>query len=193
MNEKDFRTTFEATPAHVVFELDGTRKTYLKERLGIPGVTKSDAKLVLSHLLEPSFNWYFSQSGIEIKKPKPIQKAEEPILTLQFSEIKQVALLISRKKSGMPIVPNFPINHYLGVLKIELKETRPLYFDTLILSDLPKVLAVFAKANIPVKDVYEVLDVLKSSKNFDVVYRHFEKNLDKLAQENGLQPEKQIW
>lgn len=113
------------------------------------------------------------------------------MLEVSFTEIKTIEILISKTNFMAPVF-GMPQNIYLANLKVKLENNKHMYFDSLIISDIPRVISIFEDHNVQVVDIYNVNKILESQED-ETVHAYFEKNLDRLAEEKGLVPTKQAW
>lgn len=130
----------------------------------------------------------FNDTGITLyKKGALFKKKGKVIREISFKEIARAEISASRKIGGMGI----PRNYYLLDFVICFKNNERLYFDCVELSVIPKIIHIFKEQNIPVIDVYDLETLFGSGEYSEEMYDYLEKNLDQMAEEQGLNPNRQ--
>ena len=185
METKAFIETYQSVPAYVVFEIDGEmNKIISKSQL----IAMAGLPIHLNHLTKPSFICSFTLNGIQIFKKK------KEILEISFEEIEVVEIVVSRVKvMTYRTYVSGGSNYYMANLKVKLKEGQHIYLNSLMLSDLPKVIVIFEEFGVAVNDVYDLKAVIELRGEQRGIHEFFEENLDILAEENSLDPEKKTW
>jgi len=177
MRKNEFIETYQKIPASVAFELEGSMKNFkpLTSLFRMP--------------TKPSFSCVFSSSAMRIAKGR------KEVLDLPYAEIKNVEIVISRSKAmmGGGAMVSAAETYYIANLKIKFNEGSHIYFESFILSDIPKVIVILESYDVSVIDVYHIVEVFDSVTDGKEIHSYFERNLDKLAKMNELNPNKQTW